>query len=286
VSGTSVSNFITTVILGPFAGAVFGAMLSGTFVVKARPTDPRTKVRTEPPTIIIRSILVLTGTQNSKTSKDDDAWMFLVGGLMLLVLGVFLYARYALMLWSVIQTCGAVCVGLAVPIMSIAAANRGDLRQAAAWWTLTGGSVAIGAIGALFAPGFALSRTPEWLLKAAAAAPGAGVPSILNLPKAFDFVSHLPNPQLDVLWLGLQAMGAVALCVALCLQVIRLAVVLVGGAGDHPPAFLRKLTVSSTAAHYMSVGLLIVLFYLCTSGKLYAAIHTKSWWYLWHYWPS
>lgn len=94
------------------------------------------------------------------------------------------------------------------------------------------------------------------------------------------------TPQLDVLWLGLQALGAVALCVALCLQVVRLAMVLVGGAGDRPPAFLRKLTVSSTAAHYISVGFLIMLFYLCTSGKLYAVIHTKSWWYLWHYWPS
>ena len=168
---------------------------------------------------------------------------------MLLVLGIFLYARYAQLLWSVIQICGAVCVGLAVPIALIAAANWGDLRQAAAWWTLTGGSLAIGAIGALFAPGFALSQTPEWLLKAAATAPGAEVPSILNLPKAFYFVSHLPNPQLDVLWLGLQALGAVALCVALCLQVIRLAMVLVGGASDRPPAFLRKLQSGSHHLH-------------------------------------
>ena len=174
VSGTPVSNFITAVILGPFAGAVFGALLSGTFVVKVRPTDPGTKVRTEPPTLIIWSILVSTGAQNSKTSKGDDAWVLLVGGLMLLVLGVFLYACYAMTLWCVVQTCAAVCIGLALPIVLIAAANRGDPRQAAAWWTLTGSSLAIGAIGALFAPGFALSRMPEWLLKAAATAPGAG----------------------------------------------------------------------------------------------------------------
>ena len=52
-----------------------------------------------------------------------------------------------------------------------------------------------------------------------------------------------------------------------------------------PPALLRRLTISSDAAHYVSVSLLVVLFYLCASDKLYTALHTQSLYYLWHYWP-
>lgn len=276
-------HFVENVILGPFASAWFAALM----VKKAEPSDPASPVRTEPPARIIRPRLASTrpNAPEVRSWTNDDAAVVVVSAAVLMVLVVFLYARYMRAIWSAVAFAGAVCAGLALPSIWVAWVTRHVSRLAGAWTALTGSSLGLGALSGAVAPSFTLARTPQWILNAAATTTRSNAPAILNLSGAFNFVRHLPNPEADVLWLGLEALGAGALSLALALQTVRMLAALVYSAVHQPPALLRRLTISSDAAHYVSVSLLVVLFYLCASDKLYTALHTQSLYYLWHYWP-
>lgn len=287
MSGTAVIHFLETVVLAPLAHALFGAAIGGVLVKSANPGDPAAKVRNETPTIILQQV-VINDPENTRaphTLASDDVWWIVGGCCMLLVLVSFLYAHYAAAIWSSLAFGGEISAGLALPTFWVALANRNNGRRAVAWLALTCASLALGIFTSAFAPSFTLAQTPKWILRAASAVPAISGAAILNLPGAFDFVRTLPNPAADVLWLFLQALGVMALILALGLQVARILATLIYGAAHRPPKLLRKLTTSSAGTHYAVVCLLVALFYLCASDKLYAALHTGNLQYMWHYWP-